>query len=349
MTRLLFTRAAAALLVAAVVGTTPARAQANDRVSQLVSIARTALDDLEYGRAVSACRLALQQPGLSSQQRIEILKVMAAAQFPNDPDAYRPDSAKVTLRALVKADMDATFPRGLGWRGLDSLLNVVKGTVLAVAVAPQAEQRVTGGDGTWTLPFRSTVDAEWRLVAERNGVTVPLATARGVTGALSVPALKDRAPLLAAGDWSLVVTARTPSDSESVKFTGTFATDSLAFVALPTFDSTRVKPEVAAPIKGKAVLYGLLLGGATAAIANGVRAEDPVRSAYSADGRAMGVAAGLAVGASLAMVLDKGRPLPANAEANAALRKEHAQQLAEASAENDRRLAAAVTTVRIAR
>jgi hypothetical protein len=351
MTRFLHRRlwALAVVVCGGLLAAAPVHAQGTDRFAQLVSTARTALDDLEYTRAVAACRAALQQPGISREQRIEVLKIMAAAQFPNDPDAYKPDSAKLTLRALVKADLDATFPRGLGWRGLDSLLAVVKGTVLSVAVAPLAEQRVQGGEGTWAVPFRSTVDASWRLVAERNGVTVPLATGRGVSGELTVPAIKDRAPLLAAGDWALVITARTEADSESVKLTATLATDTLNFVDLPKFDSAQVKPEVAPPIKGKAVLYGLLLGGATAAIANGVRAEDPVRSAYAADSRAMGVAAGLAVGASLAMVLDKGRALPANAEANAALRQGHERLMAEAVAENDRRLAAAVTTVRIVR
>lgn len=341
---------ATALVLATVAPSSHAlSAQATDRVAQFLATAKTAFDDLEYQRAVSASRLALQQPGITREQRLEALKVMAAAQFPNDPDAYRPDSAKISLRTLVKADLDATFPRGLGWRGLDSLLAEVKRTVLSVAVAPGAEQKVQGGDGTWSIPFRSTVDAEWQLVAERNGTSVPLATGRGVNGALTVPALKDRAPLLAAGDWALVVTARTAADSETVRLTGSFATDSISFVPMPKFDSAQVKPEVAPPIKGKAVLYGLLLGGATAAIANGVRAEDPVRSAYSADGRAMGVAAGLALGATMAMVLDKGRPLPENAEANATLRREFERQSAEATAENDRRLAAAVTTVRIVR
>jgi hypothetical protein len=336
-------------LLLAVPPSAPVHAQATDRFAQLLSTAKTAFDDLEYQRAISACRLALQQSGVTREQRLEVLKVMAAAQFPNDPDAYRPDSAKVTLRTIVKADLDATFPRGLGWRGLDSLLREVKSTVLSVALAPVAEQKAQGGDGAWTIPFRSTMDAEWRLVAVRNGTSVPLATASGASGVLTVPALKDRAPLLASGDWALVVTARTAADSETVNFTGTFATDVERFVPLPTFDSAQVKPEIAAPIKGRAVLYGLLLGGATAAFANGVRAEDPVRSAYSADGRAMGVAAGLAVGATLAMVLDKGRPLPANAEFNAAMRREYERQLAEATAENDRRLSAAVTTVRIVR
>lgn len=250
----------------------PATAQpAGDPVVRLLQSARTAFDDLEYGRAISICRLALQQPTITRAQRLDVLRVLAAAQYPNDPDAARPDSAARTLRPLVKLDLDATFPRTLGWRGLDSLLADVRTRTLALAVVPASDQQVRGGDGAWVLPFRTTMAADVALTAERNGV----------------------------------VSARVPAV--------------------------------------------VVLGGATAAMASGLRAEDPVRSAYGVDARAFGVAAALAVGAGMAVFLDKGRDLPDNAKANADRRATHAREAAEVVAENDRRLAAAVTTVRITR
>jgi hypothetical protein len=348
-------RRAAALAVVGVVaaGVVPLRSAAAqpaaDPVARLLQTARTAFDDLEYGRAISICRLALSQASITRAQRVDALQLLAASQFPNDPDAARPDSAARTLRQLVKVDLDATFPRGLGWRGLDSLLVAVRGRTLAIVVSPGAEQQVRGGDGAWVLPYRATMAADVSLTAERNGVSVPLATLRGADGVLSVPALRDRAPVLANGEWALVVRARVPADSEEVRLTGTFSTDSLTFADMPAFDSTALKPERAAPIGTRAWLLGGLLGGATAVFASGLRAEDPVRSAYSPDPRAFGVAAVLAVGAGAAMFLDSGRALPENATANAALRAAFERQAAEVAADNERRLAAAVTTVRITR
>jgi hypothetical protein len=328
----------------------PATAQpAGDPVVRLLQSARTAFDDLEYGRAISICRLALQQPTITRAQRLDVLRVLAAAQYPNDPDAARPDSAARTLRLLVKLDLDATFPRTLGWRGLDSLLADVRTRTLALAVVPASDQQVRGGDGAWVLPFRTTMAADVALTAERNGAVVPLAAGRGPDGVLRVPALRDRVPLLANGDWTLVVSARVPADSEVVRLAATFASDSLVFLPVPALDSTGFKPERANPIGRRALLAGVVLGGATAAMASGLRAEDPVRSAYGVDARAFGVAAALAVGAGMAVFLDKGRDLPDNAKANADRRATHAREAAEVVAENDRRLAAAVTTVRITR
>jgi len=295
----------------------PATAQpAGDPVVRLLQSARTAFDDLEYGRAISICRLALQQPTITRAQRLDVLRVLAAAQYPNDPDAARPDAAARTL---------------------------------ALAVVPASDQQVRGGDGAWVLPFRTTMAADVALTAERNGAVVPLAAGRGPDGVLRVPALRDRVPLLANGDWTLVVSARVPADSEVVRLAATFASDSLVFLPVPALDSTGFKPERANPIGRRALLAGVVLGGATAAMASGLRAEDPVRSAYGVDARAFGVAAALAVGAGMAVFLDKGRDLPDNAKANADRRATHAREAAEVVAENDRRLAAAVTTVRITR
>ena len=339
------------LAALAIVASVPAigRAQQADPVTRLVQSARTAFDDLEYTRAINICRLALQQPSITRAQRVEVLQVLAAAQFPNDPDAARPDSAAATLRTIIKLDLDATFPRGLTWRGLDSLSTFVRARTLALTSAPGAEQQVRGAEGAWVLPYRSTIDADITLTAERNGVVVPLAETRGRDGTLSIAALKDRAPVLANGDWQLVLRARVGSETEQVRLTGSFTTDTVSFETMPAFDSTGLKPESAPPIGGRAWLFGGLLGGATAVFATVVRAEDPVRSAYGADARAYGVAAALAIGGGLASMLDRGRALPENVQANADLRAAHERRVADATAENDRRLAAVTTTVRLTR
>jgi hypothetical protein len=168
---------------------------------------------------------------------------------------------------------------------------------------------------------------------------------------LSFTGMRDRQPIAPSGTYDLVVVARsrTSADSEVVRFAATVAADAFSLTPVPAaLDSSKLMREIAPPIGAKALLAGLALGGATAAIASGLRAEDPVKSAYSNDTRAMGVAAGLAIGASLAMVLDKGRTLPENVDANRRTREEFDRAVAEAKAENDRRVAAFTLTLTIA-
>lgn len=339
--------AARALAVCLAVAALPAAAQTSpDRVTQIIAQARLALDDLEYTRAISICRLVLQQPTVTVEQRREVLMLIAAAQFPNDPDAARPDSAAVTLRQLVKLDLDATFPRAITWRGLDSLLTATKNRVLSLRVSPDSVQRVTGAEGTWRVSYRSTVEADLSLVAERSGAVVQLARARGKTGEVRVPAYQAGRPLLADGEWKVTFVARAAGDAEVRTFTVAVVADTLQPLEMPVFDSTALKPEFAPPMRAKALGYAAVLGGATMAFASGLRAADPVRSAASSDTRAVGVAALMAVGAATAMFLDRGRRLPDNVADNARRRRDYESELAQANAERARRLGALTATVR---
>lgn len=350
-------RVARVLALAAVAGVAvaarPAPVVAQDarsRIAVLLTNARTAIDDIEYTRAIAICReiLAANPALVTRDQRAEALKVLAAAQFPNDADAQRPDSAIVTLRQLIRLDLDATFQRELAWPGLDSLYAAVRSRILAVKAIPAPEQK-SDGNGSWSVPYKATQPVQVALRAEARGRVVPLGTAAGAAGAIVVPALDDtRSWRLPAGEWSLVLVARTDRDSQVVTLATRVTADTLAFVPVPgAVDSSRLKPEVARPLRAGAIGYALLLGGATFAIASGVRADAPVKTAFAADGRAVGVAAGLALGAAMAAVLDKGKPLPDNVRENAELRADLARRADEARAENARRLAAATTTVRI--
>jgi hypothetical protein len=173
---------------------------------------------------------------------------------------------------------------------------------------------------------------------------------KGSTGQLNFPVLRDRTPVLKSGDYDFVITATVANDSEVVRLKANVAADDIGFVPVPEgVDESKLLPEVASPIGAKALAFGIVLGGATAALANGLRADDPVKSAYGSDSRALGVAAGVAVGAALAMVLDHGRPLTENAEANRQLRANLDKSVADAKAENARRIANYTVTIKLAR
>ncbi|MDX2184663.1 MAG: hypothetical protein SFW08_11845 [Gemmatimonadaceae bacterium] len=345
--RTLVALAGRALLLCIALGAVPAVAQTSpDRVAQIIGQARLALDDLEYARAISICRLVLQQPSVTAEQRRDALIIIAAAQFPNDPEAARPDSAAVTLRQLVKLDLDATLPRAISWRGLDSLLTLTKGRVLSFRITTDSAQRIAGSDGTWRVQYRSTIDADLSLVAERGGTVVQLARARGKGGEVRIPVYQGDRPLLADGEWKVTFAARAAGDAEVRSFVVAVVADTLQPLEAPVFDSTALKPEFAPPLKAKALGFAAVLGGATIAIASGLRASDPVRSAASADGRAMGVAALMTAGAATAMFLDRGRRLPDNVADNARRRREFDAEVAQVNAEKARRLGALTATVR---
>jgi hypothetical protein len=336
-----------ALVLCVALGAVPAAAQTSpDRVAQIIAQARLALDDLEYPRAISICRLVLQQSTVTADQRREALMIIAAAQYPNDPDAAKPDSATVTLRQLVKLDLDATMPRAISWRGLDSLLTATKNRVLSLRVTPDSAQQVSGADGSWRVPYRSTIDAEISVVAERGGSVVQLGRARGKGGEVRIPTYQATRPVLADGEWKVTFVARAAGDAEVRTFNISVVADTLQPLEMPTFDSTALKPEFAPPLKAKALGYAAVLGGATVAMASGLRAADPVRSAASADSRAMGVAALMTVGAATAMFLDRGRRLPDNAAENVRRRQAFEAELTQANAERARRLGALTATVR---
>ena len=77
-------------------------------------------------------------------------------------------------------------------------------------------------------------------------------------------------------------------------------------------------------------------------------ADEPLRSAYATDARAYAVGGGILAAAAAATQLDRGRPLPQNAALNVQLRAQHARKLAEAEAENRRRISEYRVTLRFA-
>jgi len=108
----------------------PARLHAQaDIITDLVAKGREAVNNFEYKTAetVAYQLLAMQ---LNRQQRIDALELLAAAVYPDDAAAQRPDSAKNVIVQLVADGVQAITTPELKWRGLDSLFTLVSATTV---------------------------------------------------------------------------------------------------------------------------------------------------------------------------------------------------------------------------
>jgi hypothetical protein len=142
---------AAAVLVGAVA---PGRAHAQaDIIKDLIAKGREAVNNFEYKTAETTAYqiLAMQ---LSTPQRIDALELLAAATYPDDAAAQRPDSARVIITQMVTAGAQGIVTPELKWRGLDSLFTVVAATA-AAAQASTSLQTVQSGAAARLAGFDS--------------------------------------------------------------------------------------------------------------------------------------------------------------------------------------------------
>lgn len=80
-----------------------------------------------------------------------------------------------------------------------------------------------------------------------------------------------------------------------------------------------------------------MAGGVTWALANAVRPSGPLND-NSADSRGTVVAASLGIGALVAGLLDRGRPLPANIKKNADMRTDYIGRVGDITETNRKRV-----------
>ena len=339
-------------LVAGCILATRAQAQSSPIVD-LLTRARTALNDLHYAEAdsLAAAALAGFADRLTADQRIEALSLQAAAFYP-DPTgggSQRPDSAMVYLRRIVRADPAAARMRPeFSWAGLDSLFAVARQTTFAATARPVDG---TGPHGEASVEVRATRRARFTLaMAPASGGATVAADSAGPGGGaqLRVGVLDGSRPLLTSGDYVLTVTATDSATGESVvtRLPATVAAPALNLEPVPSvLDPGRLLPETAPPARVRGVVAGLLLGGG-AFLAASLKGPGPLAAATT-DSRSIVMGGGMAVGAIIAGLLDRGRPLPQNAATNSKTRQEFAQSVQAARAENQRRLDAYRVTITI--
>lgn len=275
----------------------------------------------------------------SLAEQMLLWQVMAAAYYPADVSAQQPDSARLPLDALVRLAPDVMLQHALSWSGLDSLLERSRAAVFAVVARPQVEYSVSPGEPA-AITVVATRPARFRLtsISSATGVAVVHDSSDASRSAsLRLRAHDGLRPILTNGDHLLQVIAVDVSTGDSTVITRRArarSTGATAAAPVPPF----IPPStvrVSGTRRGAMLAGGLAFAGATIAIAQGARAQEPIRSGYTADGRAMIVGAAMLGAAVTGLFLDKGRQRPTDDA-----------EIARARAAYDRRVAAAAADAR---
>jgi hypothetical protein len=143
-----FRRLASSLAFLAVLSLPRAAVAQESIVTGLLTRAKNALNDLKYQEADSIARLIIVLGDVVPKpQRINALQIAAAARYPEDAPARKPDGALDALREIVKLGHTAPIPFEIGWVGLDSLYTQVGGTSQASTGNAPSSAGAGGGTG----------------------------------------------------------------------------------------------------------------------------------------------------------------------------------------------------------
>ncbi|MHB1296922.1 MAG: hypothetical protein ACYC0B_00215 [Gemmatimonadaceae bacterium] len=298
------------------------------RAAETIALMRADLVAKRYATVIERGNDLLSSPRpLSRDEQMALWQVLAAAYYPPEVAAQRPDSAMLPLDALVRLAPDVRLPRTFSWPGLDSLLERSRSRVFAVVTRPVSEYAVSMTEPAY-LTVVATRPARFRLttISLASGV----ATVQDSTDARRDAMLRIRAhdgvrTLISPGRYELRVWARDVTTGDTTVLVHQFTASGgapPALVMVPPFvppTTTRTS----ASRRGAMVLGGLAFAGATIAIANGARAEGALRREYSADSRAMIVGAAMVGAAVTGLFTDRGRTRPADEETIRRARAEH--------------------------
>jgi hypothetical protein len=255
------------------------------------------------------------------------------------------------LRSLVRMNLDVDMPAELRWAGLDSLTEEARRTSFGIAVAADSMQTLVGPQGMGRFAVRSNRSGRYTMRISQSGATVAVDTATvGVTGELRFAGMQNDKPVFTTGDYEVTITGIDASGRDTVTVLRAMRVESpaLQFVATAAkFDSTKLLPVRSPKFGAKAILPAILAGGGAFALASVLRGEGAIATDVPADSKGVAVGGAIAVGTILAGFMDRGRPLPANVAANKAFGEAFNKSIADAQAENRRRIAEHRTTVRI--
>lgn len=322
-------------------------------VRDVIDRMRSDVSDLRYSEAVRrGNELLAFGSDLSPSQRVALRQVMAAAYYPQEVEAQQRDSAIAQLVELVKVAPDARIATELRWPGLDSLLLVARARTFAVLVRYPDESILVGTDGRAFIEVTAARPARYflRVTPADGGDAVVLdSTIAGTRGRLAFRGHSGRNVLFANGDYDFTVIAIDGASGDSVSFTrrATASAEAPELVRLPRFNTRLLKPEISKPPRVRMAVAGVLFTAFTIAIASEARAEEPLRTAFVTDSRAI-LVGGAMIGATVAsFFLDKGQAIPENIKSNLNARETHRLALADAERENRRRVATYRVTVRM--
>jgi hypothetical protein len=346
---------AVALPSLALAQATPPAAQASP-IDDLIARVRSDVNNLAYADAVRRGNEVFAfARSMRLDQMIALRGIMASAFFPDEVAAQKPDSAMKHLVELVKLQPDVTLPVEIRWPGLDSLLEVARSRTFAVQMRPAQEDQLVGTEGRGTVSVIASRPARYRLRlrALPNGTAVlhDSVTTPASEGRLTFRGHDGKTALISAGQYEVILTAVDVASGDSVvlrhsaEATGTAPT----MVPMPVFDTTLLKPDMSRPPRVRTALTSIFFATATFMIASSARAEEPLASEFGTDGR--GTFVGIAIlGAAVGSFwLDKGVVSVENLQSNMAARAAYRKALADAEAENRKRISEYRVTVKISR
>jgi hypothetical protein len=332
-----------------------ATAQETSPSADLLARAGTALNGLRFAEADSVARmvLALGEHVPPEQQR-NALEIIAAAFYPDPAGGGKqePDSALVYLRQIVRLQPDSGLKKDFTWPGLDSLMGVARRTTFSPTLNTEGVYTLVGEHGEGRLAVHATRPAIFSLalVAPAGGVVETDSAGPATQATLHLWSFGGGKPVLSDGRYRLALTAKDAATGDTVTrfFDAQVTASPLDLVAVPAaLDSSRLKPERVPPARWRGIVGALLGGGATIAASRLLRTSATLKAGYAPDGRAYVAAGGVALGALIGGLLDRGHVLPANAAANAQLRAAFAAQVRSDQEENARRTEAYKATITV--
>jgi hypothetical protein len=334
------------VIVATLIATLPAtglQAQGGSPINDMLLQARDALNNLNYQKARETVHDVLTLgPRLKHAQELLACEIAAAAFYPEDSSARRPDSALVYLARVARFRPTGSLPTEITWSGLDSLLRVARQQIFGASAQPALQTTLTGVDPRPVFDVATSRPARWQLIlvpADDSPPVVVDTLGLSTSGRLSMRAHTGREVVLHPGDHELRAMAVTADRGDTIvlRFTATATGAPPMLVDLPTLETTKILPERASRAIAPGIFSGPVIGGATWAIAHYARAPKPL-GAGTADSRATQIGVVVGLGSIVAGFLDPGRPLPDNIRANAQLRADYNKRMAEAVDENRKRV-----------
>jgi hypothetical protein len=331
------------IAVALLIAPAFAHAQMNP-IDDVLKLAFDAFNDFKYITADTTARKVLTMQSASPAQRARAQMIIAASAFPEEAAAQKRVVALAMLKQLLRTNYEARLPQELTWVGLDSLMEEARRTTFGVQVTGEAIQTAVGIDGAAKLHFKANKPGLFRMIiTARTGNSVAVVDSlTGVAeGEISFKTMRDERPVFSTGDYNVMITAYEPGargDTVTTQYTLKVDAPALAFVDVPAkMDSSKLLKERSGKYGAKAILPAIMVGGATFALSSVLHGEGALATG-PADTKGVGVAGGLALVTILAGFADNGRLIPANIAANQAAGQAFEKSVADAQAENRRRI-----------
>lgn len=304
----------------------------NDPVWRVLELGRHAFENSAWSAADSLAGVALATPGISRQQRIAALHLMAASNYSRYSENRHPQRALEAIQRLIQFAPLAEPPRALSWDGLDSLFAVGRRTTFGMAVTVDDSVEIRSFEGFVPLNVYTTRPADLVLTLQALGsgnaaTVVDSAHAASQVTLRFQPVLGEQ-PRFPSGQYLALVKATDPETRQTreTRVLIDLSTPPLPLHRIPTvWDSTGARPVHTRPSRASSIVSGILVGAFTALT---IRAGQPeeLGDGPSPNSRALGWGVGLGVGTAIgSWVLDRGRRIPENERFNEGLYEEWVQ------------------------